>query len=52
MFDRRKIGVCVFRVGAEEGIDMVSKDQTCSDTMKDFNKSSKEICNRGDKRER
>ena len=26
MFDRRKIGVCVFRVGAEEGIDMVSKD--------------------------
>ncbi len=44
MFDRRKIGVCVavcvfrvgVRVGVEEGIDMVSKDQTCFDTMKDF----------------
>ena len=36
MFDRRKIGVCVFRVEAEEGIDMVSKDQTHFDAMKDF----------------
>jgi hypothetical protein len=36
MFDRRKIGVCVFRAEAEEGIDMVSKNQTRSDTMKDF----------------
>ena len=36
----------MFRVGEEEGIDMVSKDQTCSDIMKDFYKGSAEICNR------
>jgi hypothetical protein len=52
MFDRRKIGVCVFRVGAEEGIGMVSKDQTCSDTKKDFYKGSEEICNREKREER
>jgi hypothetical protein len=43
----------VFRVGVEEGIDMVSKDQTCSDTMKEFNKGSAEtVTERRDKGKR
>ena len=43
----------MFRVGVEEGIDMVSKDQTCSDTMKDFNKGSAEtVTERRDKGKR
>ena len=43
----------MFRVGVEEGIDMVSKDQTCSDTMKDFYKGSAEtVTERRDKGKR